>query len=75
MATPIKKTNLSKGDPISSNQVIWQGPDIPCIGLCNKDTVSIVVFKVAEKICEFVDELDLTTLDLSKQTIILAVIR
>lgn len=65
MATPIKKTNLSKGDPISSNQVIWQGPDIPCIGLCNTDTVSIVVFKVAEKICELVDELDLTTLDLS----------
>lgn len=65
MATPIKKTNLSKGEPISSNQIVWQGPDIPCIGLCNTDTVSTVVYKVAEKICSLNTELDLTTLDLA----------
>ena len=33
--------------PISSNCVIWQGPDIPCIKLCTGDTVSDVVAKLA----------------------------
>jgi len=34
-------------DPISSNCVIWQGPDIDCIDLCKGDTVSEVIYKLA----------------------------
>ena len=40
---------------ISSNCVIWQGPDIPCIDLCNGDTISDVIAKLAEKLCELLD--------------------
>jgi microcystin-dependent protein len=51
--------------PISSNCVIWQGPDIPCIKLCSGDTVSDVVFALATELCTILDQLDVTTYDLS----------
>lgn len=37
---------------ISSNCVSWQGPDIPCIGLCKGDTVTDVVTKLGELLCD-----------------------
>jgi len=52
-------------NPISSNCVIWQGPDIPCIDLCKGDTVSDTVFKLATELCGVLDQLDVTTYDLS----------
>ena len=51
--------------PISSNCVIWQGPDIPCIKLCTGDTVSDVVFKLATELCTIMEQLDVTNYDLS----------
>lgn len=51
--------------PISSNCVIWQGPDIPCIKLCTGDTVSDVVFKLATELCTVLDTLNITNYDLS----------
>lgn len=51
--------------PISSNCVIWQGPDIPCINLCSGDTVSDVVFKLATELCAIMDQLNVTNYDLS----------
>lgn len=55
--------------PISSNCVVWQGPDLPCIDLCNGDTVSDVIAALATKLCDFIDlpcqcDPDLTGLDL-----------
>lgn len=41
--------------PISSNCVIWQGPDIPCINLCTGDTVSDVIAKLATELCDLID--------------------
>ena len=41
-------------DNISSNCVIWQGPDISCIDLCNGDTISEVVFKLATEVCSLI---------------------
>ncbi|MEY2701963.1 MAG: hypothetical protein RLY43_596 [Bacteroidota bacterium] len=35
----------------SSNCVVWQGPDIPFLKLCKGDTVSDVVYQIAERIC------------------------
>jgi hypothetical protein len=52
---PTKNNSHNGCDPISSNCVIWQGPDIPCIELCNGDTVSEVVAKLAEKVCDLID--------------------
>lgn len=56
--------NTTGCDPISSNCVIWQGPDIPCIHLCKGDTVSDVVFKLATELCEVLDIFDVSTYDL-----------
>ncbi len=63
----MKPTNrLSEScDPISSNCVIWQGNDIPCINLCKGDTVSKVVYKLATELCEILDILDVEAYDLS----------
>lgn len=55
----------------TSNCVIWQGPDLPCIDLCTGDTISEVVYKLACKLCDVitsttVSEYDLSCLDLTK---------
>jgi hypothetical protein len=66
MALPIKPKDTQEGcNPISSNCVVWQGPDIPCINLCNGDSVSDVVAKLAEEICTIVDQLDISLIDIS----------
>ena len=51
--------------PISSNCVIWQGPDIPCIKLCAGDTISDVIFKLATELCTVLDTLNVNNYDLS----------
>ena len=66
MALPIKPKDTQEGcNPISSNCIIWQGPDIPCINLCHGDSVSDVVAKLAEELCTIVDQLDISLLDIS----------
>jgi len=49
----------------SSNCVIWQGPDIPCIKICKGDSVSDVVFKLATELCDLLADLDISSFDLS----------
>jgi len=63
----MKPTNAKESgcDPISSNCVIWQGPDIECINLCKGDSVSTVVAKLAERLCELIDTFNLDNFDLS----------
>ena len=63
---PTKSNTADKGcSPVSSNCVIWQGPDLSCIDLCNGDAISDVVYKVATKLCTIQTSLDLSNLDLS----------
>lgn len=63
---PVKSNTADKGcSPVSSNCVIWQGPDLSCINLCNGDAVSDVVYKLATQLCTIQSALDLSTLDLS----------
>ncbi len=52
-------------NPISSNCVIWQGPNVPCLKLCKGDTVSDVVNKLATELCEITTTLDINTYDLT----------
>lgn len=63
----MKPLNLNKEtcNPISSNCVVWQGPDIACIKLCKGDTVSDVVAKLATELCAILDALDVQNYDLS----------
>jgi hypothetical protein len=49
----------------SSNCVIWQGPDIPCIKICKGDSVSDVVFNLATELCDVLDTLDINKYDIS----------
>lgn len=63
----MKPVNLNTApcSPVSSNCVIWQGPNIPCINLCNGDTVSDVVFALATELCGVLDTLNVANYDLS----------
>tara|TARA_R110002167_G_scaffold90719_3_gene244262 strand:- start:495 stop:2735 length:2241 start_codon:yes stop_codon:yes gene_type:complete len=52
---PTNSSSSTNGcDNISSNCVIWQGPDISCIDLCNGDSISEVVAKLATKLCDII---------------------
>ena len=51
--------------PISSNCVIWQGDNIPCINLCTGDTVSDVVAALATELCGILEQINVSTYDLS----------
>jgi len=68
---PTNSSSSTNGcDSISSNCVIWQGPDISCINLCNGDTISDVVANLAELVCNLIEDgvtanPNLTGLDIS----------
>lgn len=63
----MKPLNLDNSPctPTSSNCVIWQGPNIPCIKLCTGDTISDVVAKLATELCTILDYLKVDNYDLS----------
>jgi len=63
----MKPTNSKENgcDPISSNCVIWQGPDIDCISLCKGDSVSTVVNALAEELCKLMEMFNIDNFDLS----------
>lgn len=48
----------------SSNCVVWEGPDLPCIQLCKGDSISDATFKLATAFCDFKATLDLSDFDL-----------
>jgi hypothetical protein len=51
--------------PVSSNCVIWQGPTIPCINICQGDSVSDVVAALATELCTLLDQTNVTNYDLT----------
>jgi len=51
--------------PISSNCVIWQGPDLHIIKLCTGDTISDVIASLATELATVMDQLSITNYDLS----------
>ncbi len=51
--------------PISSNCVIWQGPDIECINICNGDSVSDVVAALATELCTVLEQINVSNYDLT----------
>jgi hypothetical protein len=63
----MKPLNLDNSpcSPTSSNCIIWQGPNIPCIKLCTGDTITDVVYALATQLCTLVDQVNISTLDLS----------
>lgn len=51
--------------PISSNCVVWQGPDIECIDLCKGDNVTKVVHALATELCELLERLNVESYDIT----------
>ena len=63
---PIRSnSNKENCSPISSNCVVWRGPDLPCINLCKGDSVSDVVYKTAVEVCQLKEDLGLSDIDLT----------
>ena len=59
MATPINNNSI-----LSSEMVLWEGPNIPCIDLCTGEKVSNVVAKIGTKLCTLITDVkELETLD------------
>ena len=60
------RSNLNKESciPTSSNCIIWQGPNLPCIGLCKEDSISEITYKLAVELCNIKDNFDFTDVDL-----------
>ncbi len=50
---------------ISSQCVIWDGDNIPCLKLCKGDSISEVTFKLATQLCIVLKDLDISSYDLS----------
>jgi hypothetical protein len=63
----MKPLNLDNSpcSPMSSNCVIWQGPDIPCIKLCKGDTISDIVNKLAIELCTIIETMNVGNYDLT----------
>jgi len=62
---PTNKDNQKGCTPVSSNCVVWQGPDIPCIKLCTGDSVSDVIAKLAEELCDLLEQTNIDSYDLN----------
>ena len=63
---PIKSSSTSQGcDPISSNCVIWQGPDLPCVSVCNGDTISDVIAKLCLELVDLTGGTGNVAIDIS----------
>lgn len=60
------KSSLNKDTCVnlSSNCVVWEGPNIECLQICTGDSVSEVVYNLGTAFCEFKDSLDLSNFDL-----------
>lgn len=64
MGLPING-NEKNCNPISSNCVVWQGPDIPCLNLCTGATVTDVVADLGTQFCELLDMFNIKNYDLT----------
>ena len=62
---PTKSNSSGSGCvPNSSDCIIWQGPNIPCINLCTGDSITDVTYKIAEKLCAVQSTFSLSSLQL-----------
>jgi hypothetical protein len=57
--------NRESCSPVSSNCVIWQGPDIECIGLCKGATITEVTYQLAMELCNFLDSIKIENFDIT----------
>jgi hypothetical protein len=59
---PIGKKDTC-ANPTTSNCVVYQGPDIECIGLCKGDTITQAFYKLATEYCNTLKNFDISEYD------------
>lgn len=64
MALKPNNFNDKNCETTSSSCVIWDGPKIDCIDLCPGDSVTTVVYELAKKLCEVMDQVNISNYDL-----------
>lgn len=62
---PLNYDDPGCGTNLSSNCVIWQGPDIECLQLCKGDSISEVIYKLATEVCSIINTLNISEYDFS----------
>jgi len=60
-----KNQNRTCPDVLSNECVVWQGGDIPVLGICNGDVLSEVEKLIADKIVELFDNIDMSEIDMN----------
>lgn len=60
------RSNINKEtcSPVSTNCVVWQGPNLDCINVCSGQPLSETMYNLAVEICNIKDQLNLSNLDL-----------
>lgn len=53
MGKPINQNNNGNVN-LTGKAVKWDGPNIPCLDLCTGDTITTVVYKIGQRVCELV---------------------
>ena len=62
---PIKSNQIKEScTSVSSNCVVWQGPNLDCINVCTGESVSETIHSLATTLCEVKKELDLSDVEL-----------
>jgi len=64
---PVGSTVASKCVETRSTCVVWDGPDINCLGvnLCKGQSIDIIIYNTAKKLCEVLEALKIDMVDLS----------
>jgi len=64
---PVGSSVPSKCAETRSTCVIWDGPDINCLGveLCKGQSIDVIIYNTAKKLCEILDALKINMVDLS----------
>lgn len=56
-------------DTYSSNCIIWEGPDIPCLGITSKQSLTAVETAIANEVCIILGDIDVSTVTLTAELI------
>lgn len=60
-----KSQNRTCPDLLSNQCIVWEGGDVPVLGIYNGDQVSQSEFTIASKIVELFDDIDMSKIDMS----------
>ena len=61
---PINSNDSNGCEAISSNCVVWQGPDLTCVDVCHGDTISNVIAALCEQLVVCCEEASINAFDI-----------